>query len=337
MKTPNALARAVRDFFSDHLPKLRAMSPHTVQSYRDTFVLLFRFVAAQRKCSVADLDVADIGTESIVAFLNHLEQERRNTVSTRNVRLAAIHAFFRYLPSQIPELLEHSQRVLAIPFKRTRTRPIEYLEYEELDAVLSTVDRLRPDGRRDYALLATMFSTGARVSEVIAIRACDLQLVNPYHVRLFGKGRKERLCPLMPQTAQLLREWCIERQLDYRSESLLFLNHRGIPLTRFGVRYLLAKHLERAKANTATLTGKRLHPHSMRHSAAVHLLKEGVDLSTISHWLGHASINTTNRYAAADLEMKRKAIARAKLPGTDLTNAQRWRNDASILEWLEKL
>ena len=181
MKTPssNALARALRDFFSNHLPTLRAVSPHTVQSYRYTFVLLLRFIAFQRQSSVSVLDVADIGTEPIVAFLNHLEQERRNTVSTRNVRLAAIHAFFRYLPSQIPDLLEHSQRVLAIPFKRTRTRPIEYLEYEEIEAVLSAVDRLTPDGRRDYTMLATMFSTGARVSEILAIRACVPYCLRP--------------------------------------------------------------------------------------------------------------------------------------------------------------
>jgi len=334
---PNTLACAISDFFSNYLPKLRAMSPHTVQSYRDSFVLLLRFVAARRQRPVSNLDVADIGAEEVIAFLNYLEQERANIVATRNVRLAAVHAFFRYLPGQNPDLLEHSQRILAIPFKRTRTRPVEYLEYEEIEAVLSAIDRSTPDGRRDYALLATMFNTGARVSEIIGIRAGDLQLLRPCHVRLFGKGRKERLCPLLPQTAQVLRDFCFEKQISSRSDSPVFLNHREGSLTRFGVRYILAKHLARAKTVTASLNAKRLHPHSMRHSAAVHLLKAGVDLSTISHWLGHASLNTTNRYAAIDLEMKRKALAQAKPLGSHGKRVTRWRTDTTILEWLEHL
>ena len=167
------------------------------------------------------------------------------------------------------------------------------------------------------------------------MRARDLQLTRPYQMRLFGKGRKERLCPLWPQTAQVLRAHCEERQIDLTSETRVFLNHRGAPLTRFGVRYLLAKHLERARAEVATLARKRLHPHSMRHSTAVALLKSGVDLSTISQWLGHASPNTTNRYASIDLDLKRKAIARVRpiLGGRKPS----WRKDETVLDWLEKL
>lgn len=337
ISSPNTLGRALRDYFANHLPTLRAMSPHTIQSYRDSLVLLLRFVASQRHRAVSDLDVTDIGPEEVTGFLNHLEKERRNIASTRNVRLAAVHAFFRYLPGQIPDFLEHSQRILGIPFKRTRSRPVEYFEYEEIEGVLSTVNRSRPDGRRDYAILATMFNTGARVSEILGIRASDLQLVRPCHVRLLGKGRKERLCPLLPQTAQILKDFCAERQLDSRSDSFVFLNHRGGRLTRFGVRYILAKYLGRARGKIPSLNGKRLHPHSMRHSTAVHLLKAGVDLSTISHWLGHASINTTNKYAAIDLEMKRNAIARAKPLGGCGRKTSSWRKNATILEWLESL
>jgi integrase/recombinase XerD len=334
---PNTLARALRDFFSDHLPRLRGMSPHTVRSYRDSLRLLLCFVASRRARAVAIVDVQDIGAQEILDFLRHLEEERQSTASTRNVRLAAIHAFFRYLAAHDPERIEHCQRILGIPFKRSRPRAVEYLEYEELHAVLDAVDRMTPDGRRDYALLAMMFNTGARVQEILDLRVCDLQLQRPFQVRLVGKGRKERLCPLWPQTAQVLRGWLEEHSADLRSTDRLFLSHRREPLTRFGVRYILTKYCSRAQTVMPSLGGKRLHPHTMRHSTAVHLLKAGVDLSTISHWLGHASINTTNRYATVDLEMKRKAIAKAKPIPTLTRSVAAWRKEASILEWLEAL
>lgn len=337
MKTqlPNALARALRDFFADHLPRLRGMSPHTVQSYRDTFTLFLRFLSFQQGRHVAVLDLENIGTQEVIAFLQHLEDTRKNTSATRNVRLAAIHAFFRYLAGRHPERLEPCQRILGIPFKRSRTRPVEYLEYAEIQAVVDATDRGTPDGRRDYALLVTMFNTGARVQEAIDLRPCDLQLIKPFQVRLFGKGRKERLCPLWPQTTEVLKDFLSERRVDPHSREALFRNHRGEPLTRFGVRYLLAKYCDRARVTAPTLVKKRLHPHSMRHSTAVHLLQAGVDMATISHWLGHASVNTTNRYATVDLQMKREAISKAS-PVTD-GPAVTWRTDNTILQWLEAL
>jgi site-specific recombinase XerD len=332
---PNALARTLRQFFSDHLPGLRGLSHHTIDSYRYALILLLRFMAHSRGRRVAELDLADLDAEDVIAFLDHLEQERHNTVATRNVRLAALHAFFRYVAITEPEQLARSQRILRLPFKRADQRTIDYLEYEELQAVLAAVDRTTGMGRRDYALLATMFNTGGRVQEIVNLRACDLQLERPFQVRLFGKGQKERFCPLWPQTALLLRELCSERQLDLRAASPLFINHRGQPLSRFGVGYILDKYLKRAQASVTTLRGKRLHPHSMRHSTAVHLLKSGVDLSTIGQWLGHDSLNTTNKYVAIDLDLKRQALARADSPATEPLAS--WRHDATILEWLESL
>ncbi len=336
-KPPNVLARALRDFFADHLPRLRGLSPHTISSYRDGLVLLLRFVAAHPERPVDTLDVTDIGTAEILAFLNDLEQTRHNTPATRNVRLAGIHAFFRYLAAQYPEHLEHCQRILGVPFKRARARAIEYLEYEEIQAVLALIDRKDPDGQRDYALVVTMFNTGARVQELLNLRVHNLQLIRPYQIRLFGKGRKERLCPLWPETAQLLRSFIDRRNLSPQSEAVLFVNHRGEPLTRFGVRYLLAKYCERASDTTPTLKEKRLHPHSMRHSTAIYLLKSGVDLVTISHWLGHVDVNTTNRYTTVDLEMKRAAIAKAKPLGTKTEPRATWQRNPSLLEWLAAL
>ncbi|MDQ3666392.1 MAG: site-specific integrase [Acidobacteriota bacterium] len=333
-KSPNQLALALRDFFGEFLPCIRNVSPHTIASYRDSLVLLLRFVAAQQRRCVSLLDFNDVSADLILSFLADLESKRHNTATTRNVRLSAIHAFFRYLAGQHPDRLEHCQRVLVIPFKRARQRTIEYLEYEEIQHVLSAVDQSTRDGRRDYALLATLFNTGARVQEILDLRACDVQLTKPFQVRLFGKGRKERFCPLWPQTARLLRSFFKERLLEPHSEQHVFLNHRGESLTRFGVRYLLRKYQDRAKVHVAGLRGKRLHPHSLRHSTAVALLKAGVDLSTISQWLGHASPNTTNKYATIDLEMKRAAIAKVKPVRGQRRSA--WRN-RSVLDWLEGL
>ncbi|MGO9270314.1 MAG: tyrosine-type recombinase/integrase [Terriglobia bacterium] len=228
-----------------------------------------------------------------------------------------------------------TQRVLGIPFKRASQRAIDYLEYEEIDAILKAIDRTTRQGNRDYALLATMFNTGARVQEIADLRACDLQLTKPFQVRLFGKGRKQRYCPLWPQTATILRALSKERNLDPRSEARVFLNHRGEPLTRFGIRYILARCLDCASKDVPNLNKKRLHPHSVRHSTAVALLKSGVDLSTISHYLGHVSPTTTNRYAKVDLEMKRRAIGRVKpVPRQSRTP---WSKDPTILDWLESL
>ena len=333
---PNDLARALRAFFADHLPRVRGASAHTIQSYRDSLVLLLRFVSIQTKRFVTELDLDDLGPQQVLAFLEYLETDRHNLVSTRNVRLAAIHAFFRYCAMECPARLEHCQRVLAVPFKRTDSRPVEYFEYEEIEAILAIVNRRSVDGRRDYALLATMFNTGARVQEIVALGVADLRLETSPHVRLFGKGRKERLCPLWPQTADLLRALLAERA-EPQSDEPLFRNHRGARLTRFGVRYILQKYCTRAQATVPILRTKRLHPHSMRHSTAVHLLRSGVDITTISHWLGHASVTTTHRYATADLDMKRHAIEQARPTDLLTTGPAPWRSDASVLAWLEAL
>ena len=250
---PNLLGAIVRDYFTDHLPRVRGMSPHTIHSYSDSLVLLLRFLSAGGKRPVAELDLKDMDPPRILAFLSYLERERKNGVATRNVRLTAIHAFFRFIASRNPEHLDLIQRVLGIPFKRAPERAIDYLEYEEIDSVLKAIDRTTLQGTRDYALLATMFNAGARVQEIADLRVCDLQLTKPFQLRLFGKGRKERYCPLWPQTAAVLRAFLKERNLDWRSEARVFLNHRGAPLTRFGIRYILAQCLAHASQDVPNL------------------------------------------------------------------------------------
>ena len=331
----NQLSAALSDYLSDHLPRLRGTSPHTIHSYRDSVVLLLRFLSQHLSKSVTALDLADLAPPAILAFLSYLERERNNGVATRNVRLSAIHAFFRFVAARNPEHLDLAQRILGIPFKRATQRAIDYLEYDEIDAVLKAIKRSTSQGCRDYALLSTMFNTGGRVQEIADLRIRDLQLTRPFQVRLFGKGKKERYCPLWPQTATVLRAFCQQRNLDLRSAAHVFLNHRGQPLTRFGIRHILARCLSVAQSKAPNLKKKRLHPHSLRHSTAVALLKSGVDLSTISHLLGHASPTTTNRYARVDLEMKRQAIAKVK--PVPRRSSIPWNKDRTLLDWLESL
>jgi integrase/recombinase XerD len=334
---PNALGRALRGFFSEHLPMIRGLSRHTVISYRDALALLLRFLSARRERPVAELDLEHLVPDDVLAFLDHLETDRRNSAATRNARLAAVHAFARYVAAQQPEWVEACQRLLAVPFKRTHAPTVDYLEAKEVAAMLEAPDRRTPGGRRDHALLLTLFNTGARVQELLDLRPRDLQLERPFQARLRGKGGKERICPLWPQTVATLRGLVAERGTDLSSSEPLFRNRSGEPLTRFGVRYLLRKYAEAAQSAVPGLARKRVHPHTLRHSTAVHLLQAGVDLVTISHWLGHASVETTTRYAVVDLETKRAAIAKAGPIGdVDLAVAA-WRTDADILKWLEAL
>jgi integrase/recombinase XerD len=335
-KLPNALAQAIHGFFGTYLREQRGLSRHTLLSYRDTLALLLRFIADTRKTDVASLDLDSLTAEAVLEFLHHLESKRHNKPSSRNVRLSAVHAFARYVAIRYPERLRQTQQLLGVPFKRAGTSLIEYFEHDEIRAILDSVDRRSSQGSRDYALLALMFNTGARVQEIVDLGVSDLQLQSPAQVKLVGKGRKTRICPLWPQTARVLREFFTERGLDPRSQEAVFCNQRGQRLTRFGVRYILSRYCRLAAKDTASLSRKRLHPHSMRHSTAVFLLKSGVDLPSISHWLGHASVTTTGRYAKVDLEMKRQALAKAASGGNSIA-LSKWRPNRSLLDWLDAL
>ena len=336
---PNDLGRSLVKFFQDYLPTLRGMSPHTVRSYRDALVLLLRYLGAQRKCSVDRLDLSTITAASITKFLMDLETERHNGIGTRNSRLSAIHTFAKYLAAEHPERLGQLQAILGIPFKRgARTEPIEYLEQREVEALLAGIDRSTSPGRRDYALFALMFNTGARVQEILDLRICDLRLCSPCQVRLLGKGSRVRVCPVWAHTAELLKKLVSERTDNLDQNAPLFVNSHGSKLTRFGVRYLLRKHIATAAERIPSIAEKRVHPHSIRHTTAIHLLKAGVDFATISQWLGHASLDTTMRYARADIDMKRQALLQVfpdvlAPSGTDLKSFSR----LPIIEWMRRL
>jgi integrase/recombinase XerD len=305
---PNELGKGIERFFREHLPTLRGTSRHTIRNYRDAIVLFLRFTSSQTAKAIEDLDLVDFTARQVQDFLAFLEAERHNGVATRNARLAALHTFARFLATEQPAYLAELQRVLGVPFKRgARTKPIEYLEPQEVEALLKSIDRSTPRGKRDYALFALMLNTGARVQEILDLRLCDVRTEPPCQVRLRGKGGKARLCPIWPQTAQLLQELNGASRAG-GSESPLFVNRQGSKLTRFGVRYLLKKHIIAGAKASRTLQEKRIHPHSLRHTTAIFLLKAGVDFATISQWLGHSSLNTTMTYARADIDLKRQAL-----------------------------
>ncbi len=332
----STLAAALRTFLGDYLPHQRAYSTHTILSYRDSLKLLLQFAAGKRG-RVCDLSLARLDAATIRAFLDSLEAIRHNGAATRNVRLSAIHSFFEYLSHEHPEHLQQAQRILAIPFKRTACRLIEYLEADELRTIFELIDRSTPSGRRDYVLLTLMFNTGARVQELVSLKASDFRLATPPSVTFFGKGRKERICPLWPETAHLIKQYFHECDLQPHEPQPAFRNKHGGPLTRFGARLILQRHIQRASQMLPALKRKRIHPHSVRHSTAIHLLKSGVDLSTIAHWMGHSSINTTHKYVTIDLAAKRDAIAKANPLITKSAKTKIWRPGEDLLTWLESL
>ena len=335
---PNDLGLCIEKFFREYLPTLRGMSLHTIRSYRDALVLFLRFVSGHSSRRLEDLGLDAFTAEHVTQFLMSLEVERHNSVATRNARLAALHTFARFLATESPEHLAELQRVLGLPFKRgARNVPIDYLESAETEALLEQIDRSTETGRRDYALFALMLNTGARVQEVLDLKLSDVRTEPPYQVRLRGKGGKVRLCPIWASTAARLRELAQQTSRSATTEASLFTNQRGSKLTRFGVRYLLNKYVTATIATASTLQAKRIHPHSLRHTTAIYLLKAGVDFATISQWLGHATLNTTMKYARADLDLKRQALAQV-FPEALAPPAERGsRVDVDLVGWLRRL
>lgn len=341
LSKPTDLGQDLVQFFGDYLPAQRGVSPHTIRSYRDALLLFLQFASRDMKRSIEKLEIADLTAERVLAFLNFLENERENGIATRNARLGAIHVFARFAAAHRPEQLGSLQRVMGLPFKRgAQEAPIEYLDRAEIEALLQSIDRRTPLGRRDYALFALMFNTGARVQEVLNLRHRDIRLESPSQVRLHGKGGKIRLCPIWPATARLLNELMQEIRPNHQApeEAFVFTNARGQQMTRYGVRYLLRKYVAVASDTMPTLRDKRIHPHSLRHSTAVALLKAGVDFATISQWLGHASVNTTMRYARADLDLKRQALSQVFPDALAPPRAGYWVPDGKdILGWLRRI
>jgi integrase/recombinase XerD len=306
MSSSGLVAPLVQGFFVEHLLRHKCASPQTISAYRDTLRLLFGFVRQTTGKQPTALLVADLGVPVILAFLDHLEEQRKNGVRSRNARLAAIRSFFRYVALSDPESLDVATRVLAIPIKRTDRRLIGYLTRQEIDALLSAPDHATWTGRRDHALLLTLYNTGARVSEIAALRCSQVVVGTNTSIRLHGKGRKDRAVPIWSRTARVLRAWFHE--LGEAADRYVFPNTRGGPLTRHGIAYILDQTVERARRNCPSLAQKQVTPHVLRHTTAMHLLQAGVDVTVIALWLGHENMQTTHCYIEADLTMKERAL-----------------------------
>jgi len=332
MKTAGNLATLLEAFFTDRLIRQRQASPHTIASYRDTFRLLLGFAQRSLKKTPSDLALEDLDAGFVGSFLDYFEKERGNGARSRNARLAAIRSFFRFAAFSQPDHGALIQRVLAMPSKRYDRRPVEFLNREEIDALLAAPDPKTWLGRRDRTLLLVAAQTGLRVSELTGLRCQDVVLCSGAHVRCQGKGRKERCTPLRKDAVAALRSWLRERG-DQPLEPL-FPNARGGRLSRDGVEYLLTKHVAAARRLCPSLERKRISPHVLRHSAAMDLLQHGVDRTVIALWLGHESVETTQMYLQASLEMKEQALAKT-LPTNTLPG--RYRPDDRLLAFLTSL
>ena len=310
MKTQSTFSELLQAYFTKRLMGECNASPHTIANYRDTFRLLIAFAQRSLKKPPTKLDIQDMDASFIVRFLDHLEKERGVTPRSRNVRLAAIHSFFNYVALQEPAFGAVAQRVLAIRSKRYTKRPVDFLTRTEIEALLATPDQTTWGGRRDRTLLLLAVQTGLRVSELIGLRCQDAVLESGAHVRCTGKGRKTRCIPLRKEVVIAMRRWLRER--DGQPADALFPNARGQTLSRDGVEYLLARHVETARMACPSLKTKRVSPHVLRHSTAMNLLQHGVDRSVIALWLGHESIETTQAYLHANLELKEQALAKTE-------------------------
>ena len=335
--TPTSLAKFLQAFFTEYLPMQRNVSPHTVRSYRDVMTLLLRYCRDRKELAIERLRIEELSADLVIEFLDSLEIDRGCSIRTRNQRLAALHAFVRYLQVEAPEHMLHCQRLLAIPFKRYDRPALHYLSAEQVRAILAQPDLGTPIGRRDLALLSMLYDTGARVQEVIDLTMRDVRLDAPAQLHLTGKGGKTRVVPLMPNTVILLANHIREHGLDqpHHLDSPVFVNRNRQRLTRMSIWRLIQKYAAGARPACPHLP-KQISPHIFRHSKAMHLLQAGIPLVIIRDFLGHADVTTTEIYARADLDMKRRALEKIATPPAPRSFPS-WQDDSALLTWLRAL
>lgn len=326
------VAPLLQSFFTRRLMQEKQASHHTISSYRDTFRLLLKFLAKKTQKAPSRLCLDEINASVITGFLSELEKERGISVRSRNLRLTAIRSFFTYLALEVPTNTGQIQQVLAIPQKRHVRTLVNFLNRDEAEALLKAPNLNTWAGRRDHALILLALQTGLRLSELIALRKNDVKLQGGAHVRVIGKGRKERCTPLAKRTVVVLRAWSKESRCD-KSE-VLFTNARGGQLSAGGVQYIVAKHAGAASRVCEGLAKKHVTPHVLRHTAAMELLQAGVDRTVIALWLGHESIETTQVYLDADLAMKEKALSKVQPMGEKL---RRYKPDDDLSAFLKAL
>jgi integrase/recombinase XerD len=336
--TAPSFGSLVYSFFLDYLPQQKGLRPGSIRSYRDTMRLFLTFASTQTKRGVSELRFGDLGFERVLGFLRDLEQTRHNGISTRNQRLAALHTFYEYVGRRMPEMLDVCGQVAAIPMKRSVLPETRFMAREEIQALF---DQLPDRGRlalRDRTLFLFLYNTGARVAEVANLRVEQLVLTAPPQVRLLGKGGKWRTCPLWEQTASALQQLLAERGAS-DPQAAVFTAVTGAPLTRFGIYKRVRRHAARTEKTPAASPARRITPHAFRHTAAVRMLEAGIEVNVIRGWLGHVSLDTTNRYAEITLRMKQEALKFCE-PPTSAAGKQRkpaWHDDRALMSWLASL
>jgi len=328
------LAIFIKRFFSHYLPVQKGLAVNTIMAYRDAIKLLLCYAADTMKRSVEELCVEDIDESLVLGFLDHLENTRGCTPRTRNARLAAIRALFGFIAREEPALLLHCQTIRTIPLKRTGHKTVDYLEENEMQALLNMVELNSRNGVRDNALLLLLYNTGARVSEIVGLKVADVRLYGTPQVKLLGKGQKYRSCPLWPETVEALHDYLKHRTPKDPAAQQLFLNANGSPVSRFGVRHIIGTYATAAKSHCPSIAAKAVNPHTIRHTTAMHLLRAGNDITMVSYWLGHANTNTTHIYVEIDMEMKRQMLQKAGAPAVQ--KPLPWQKPG-VLEWLNAL
>ena len=323
----------IRKYLTHYLPTEKNFDSNTIDTYRTAFILLLQYLETQN-LKAEYVELKDITRAQIIGFLDWLEEEKGNAVTTRNNRLAAIHSFFRYLQYEYPDYMDEYRKIIAVPFKKTRNQEMAYLTVEEMKLLIEQIDTTTKRGYRDYVLIYTMYETAVRVSEVCNIKIGDIRFSKPYCLQVLGKGNKYRTIPVSDNLISKLQKYLeMNVMTTAPKDTLLFANKQHQKLSRHGISYILNKYVEKARAVRPDLFTKTVTPHTIRHSRAMHLLQDDVHLVYIRDILGHVSIVTTERYARADSAKKREALEKSyKTFGTD--NFQEWKNE-SVLKWLK--
>lgn len=333
---PTDFSKSLTNFLTRYLPGEKGVSKNTIVSYKDTFVLFLTFLKDRKEIPAKQLHLKDISKEIVIDFLDWIEEERKCSIATRNVRLAAIHSFFKFLQYQNPEELFLWQSILSIPVKKTEKSTINYLSLEGIKLLLEQPDQSSRHGRRDLALLSLMYDSGARVQEMIDLTPAMIKLDTPCTVKLIGKGKKARIVPLLEVQLKFLKRYMLENKLLESHVNMypLFINSKKEKLTRAGMNYILTKYAKSAREKNLSLIPEKMSCHSLRHSKAMHLLQSGVNLVYIRDILGHSSIQVTEVYARTDSRQKREAIEKAY---TDVVpkEAPSWLANDNLLEWLK--
>ena len=334
------LGRITYSFFTDYLVVQKGLRPASIKSYRDTIRLFLQFVSADMRRKITRLSLEDLTFGRVKEFLHYLESNRKNHIRTRNHRLTILHTFFGYIATRIPEMLLISEQVAAIPMKRVPPPKTSFLEREEISSLFAHLPSKGRYALRDRTLFMFLYNTGARVQEVADLRIGDLDLDGSPRVRLHGKGDKWRICPLWEDTTNLLKTLLGQRPMEATPENAVFLSQNGKPLTRFGIYKIVRRHTDSLAQAKKAAKPRHISPHIFRHTAAMHLLESGVEVNVIRNWLGHVSLDTTNRYAEITTRMKEAALRVCEPKNDSSVGYHRrpvWREDETLLSWLDSL